>query len=105
MTLNEYQKKAAETAIYPKDVAMEYLILGLTSEAGEVAGVHKKYFRDGGSLDVTANMIQEMGDCMWYIAMLADELGVSLQTIAEYNIKKLSSRKERGVIGGSGDKR
>ena len=48
---------------------------------------------------------KELGDCLWYFAQLATDLGVSLDVIARGNIAKLSSRKERGVLGGSGDNR
>ena len=48
---------------------------------------------------------KELGDVLWYLANLANDLGYSLSEIAENNIEKLESRKERGVIQGSGDNR
>ncbi len=39
---------------------------------------------------------------LWYVAAMARELGVPLSEVAEWNISKLSSRADRGVIGGSG---
>ena len=74
MTADEYQRKARETAIYPKKEALPYLSLGLVSEAGEVAGKVKKLIRDGTESDVAS----EVGDVLWYCAMLASEVGVSL---------------------------
>ena len=47
ITATEYQRKAAETAIFPKEKALEYLTLGLTGEAGEIANKVKKLIRDG----------------------------------------------------------
>ena len=47
ITPDLYEQQAGETAIFPKDKALEYLALGLTSEAGEVAGKVKKLIRDG----------------------------------------------------------
>ena len=108
MYLSQYQAKAKETAIYPKDKALEYLALGLTGEAGEVANKIKKVIRDGISADVdfsSDSVMQELGDVLWYLAMLATELGYSLDTIADNNLWKLANRKKRNVLGGSGDNR
>ena len=102
MYLSQYQKQAAETAIYPKDKALEYLALGLVGEAGEVANKIKKVIRDGTSPN---NVRDELGDVLWYLAMLSTELGYSLDTIADKNLWKLANRKERNVLGGSGDNR
>ncbi len=103
MNLNAYQKLTRETAIYPKQQAVPYLALGLTSEAGEVAGKVKKGIRDGG-FDVMAT-IDEIGDVFWYLTRLCDELNFDAEDVLQRNWAKLSDRKERGVIGGSGDKR
>ena len=102
MYLSQYQKQAAETAIYPKNKALEYLALGLVGEAGEVANKIKKVIRDGTSPN---NVRDELGDVLWYLAMLSTEIGYSLDTIADKNLWKLANRKERNVLGGSGDNR
>lgn len=83
--------------------ALAYLALGLNGEAGEVAEHIKKYIRDS-HVD-TGAVIKELGDTLWYLARLADELGYTLEEVAELNLLKLADRKERGVIGGSGDER
>lgn len=103
MDFNEYQRAAAKTAIYPgiANEALSYLALGLASEAGEVAGKIKKRIRDGYELTTS----YELGDCLWYVAQLATELGVPLENIANHNLDKLSKRQERGTLGGSGDDR
>ena len=103
MTADFYEERASLTAIYPKEKALEYLALGLTSEAGEVAGKVKKLIRDGkGDKKAIAS---EIGDVLWYCAMLAKETKVSLNDIMKDNLKKLYSRKERGTLQGSGDNR
>ena len=101
ITADEYQRKAGETAIYPKKDALPYLSLGLVSEAGEVAGKVKKLIRDGTESDVAS----EVGDVLWYCAMLATELNVSLGKLMENNLDKLYNRKKRGTLQGSGDSR
>lgn len=87
---------------------LTYTVLGLASEAGELAGKLKKIMRDGDGEMTDAHreaMAYEVSDIMWYVAMTAKELGYSLNQIGEMNVAKLRDRKERGMIGGSGDKR
>lgn len=103
MNANEYQNWTRTTAIYPKNSALEYLGLGLASEAGEVAGKLKKRIRDGG-IDVMS-LIDEIGDVYWYLARLCDEIGFSTEGVLKRNFDKLEDRKNRNVIKGSGDKR
>ena len=109
MGMKEYQEKALETAMYPTldNLGIYYTALGLCSEAGEVAGKIKKALRDnGGNYHAIKDDIKkELGDVLWYCATLADEFGLFLSDVAECNIEKLASRKERGVIRGSGDDR
>lgn len=110
MDFTEYQASAAGTAIYPTEglLGILYTGLGLANEAGEVAGKIKKMLRDEGAtltLSRREQIAAEIGDVLWYCAMLAYELGVPLQEIAEGNIAKLADRAERNVISGDGDKR
>jgi NTP pyrophosphatase (non-canonical NTP hydrolase) len=104
-----YERLAGETAIFPKEKALEYLALGLTSEAGEVAGKVKKLIRDGEDKEgfelKKIAISHEIGDVLWYCAMMASEVGVPLNTIMKDNLEKLHSRKERGTLHGSGDDR
>tara|TARA_R100001377_G_scaffold32179_1_gene17570 strand:- start:221 stop:604 length:384 start_codon:yes stop_codon:yes gene_type:complete len=79
-------------------------ILGIVGEAGEVAEKLKKSLRDGATFDKEGVKL-ELGDVLYYIAITANGIGSNLQEIAELNIKKLNSRKERGVLQGSGDNR
>lgn len=99
-----YQEKAKSTAIYPKNRALEYLTLKLCGESGEVAEKIGKSIRDNTRLD-DADLAKELGDVLWYVANLADYLGYDLSEVAERNLKKLADRKDRGVLGGSGDNR
>ena len=109
MTAEFYEMKAGQTAIFPKNQALEYLALGLTSEAGEVAGKVKKLIRDGEDMEgyelKKIAIASEIGDVLWYCAMMAKEVGVPLNEIMKENLKKLHSRKERGTLSGSGDNR
>ena len=104
-----YQEKACETAIFPKNKAMEYLTLGLTGEAGEIANKVKKFIRDGAAQDeYLAKRIEigsEIGDVLWYCAVLAKEMEMDLGHIMENNLQKLADRKKRGTLSGSGDNR
>lgn len=102
--LKEYQEFTRTTARYPKETAISYLLLGLCSEAGEVADKFKKLIRDGGEIDIES-ISKELGDVIWYVTRLADELDLSLEQVIEQNIRKLSDRKARGTIKGSGDNR
>jgi NTP pyrophosphatase (non-canonical NTP hydrolase) len=106
--LDMYQKVALTTAIYPREQAIIYPTLGLTGEAGEVANKVKKIIRDGSNKNdnsMVSEIKSEIGDCLWYIAVLADDIGCKLSDIANTNLIKLANRKEKGTIRGSGDKR
>lgn len=108
MNLNEYQQKQQETAIYPKEIGPLYCALGLCGEAGEVAEKIKKIYRDEEgklSMEAFAALKKELGDVLWYISAMANEIDCSLEGIALENLAKLQSRKERGVLTGSGDTR
>jgi NTP pyrophosphatase (non-canonical NTP hydrolase) len=110
MTLDEYQKEALVTALWSNDDLkdLSHWVLGVTGEAGEIAEKVKKIIRDkDGHLDDEAKteLAKEIGDVLWYLAVLSKHLGVSFDDIATANIAKLRSRQARGVIQGSGDNR
>lgn len=108
MTFNEYQKKAITTAVYPKDLAIPYCVMGLAGESGEICNAIKKAYRDFNgffSKEKKESIKKEAGDILWYLANLCEELELNLDEIAEKNLEKLFSRKERGVIKGDGDDR
>ena len=108
MTFEEYQKEAQKTALYPEAYRLVYPALGLAGEAGELANKGKKALRDhGGRLSEEAReaILAELGDVLWYVAQVATDLGESLEAVAQANLAKLRSRKERGRLGGDGDDR
>lgn len=106
MTLDEYQQRAMQTAIYPHPHVLPiYPALGLCGEAGEVAEKLKKMLRDGVTPEKSHALANELGDVLWYLAALASDLGFDLSDIAVMNLEKLESRKQRDVIQGDGDER
>ena len=109
ITATEYQIRAAETAIFPKEKALEYLTLGLTGEAGEIANKVKKLIRDGadveGYQERLSQISAELGDVLWYCAMLANEVDTNLGSVMEGNLSKLADRKARNRLQGDGDNR
>jgi NTP pyrophosphatase (non-canonical NTP hydrolase) len=105
--LDMYQKSAKATAIYPRDYSIVYPAIGLAGEAGEVANKVKKLIRDNPDMtdDIKEKIGDEIGDVLWYCAVLADDLGQSLSEIANRNLLKLANRQKLGKLHGSGDKR
>ena len=104
--LTEFREHTRNTSIYDSNDAYEYTIMGLCSEAGEVAGKFKKFIRDGTSWeDLTKDMTKELGDVLWYVDRIADEFNISVADILSANIEKLAARKEANTLTGSGDNR
>ena len=104
-----YQRAAARTgAPIATDHPIVYPTLGLTNEAGEVAGKVKKIFRDRQGVITDADreaLTMELGDVLWYLSELSTRLGIRLEDVAERNLAKIADRKSRGVLGGDGDHR
>ena len=105
----DYQQQSRKTAIYPNMGAdLIYPTLGLVGEAGEIAEKIKKMIRDDGGM-LTAErrdlLKKELGDVMWYLAQLCTELGFDMDEVANHNLEKLFSRKDRGKLTGDGDTR
>lgn len=90
MTGNEYQQLAMRTATLkcfdPANAA-----LGLAGEAGEVADEVKKFLYQGREWDAE-KIIEELGDVLWYVALMAEYFGAPLDFVMEYNIDKLRKR-------------
>jgi len=110
MTIDEYQKRALTTAVNDYEPLMEKTIwaMGIAGEAGEVVEKWKKIvaYKNGKITDEDLKELsKELGDVVWYIAVMADSLGLSLDDILQQNLAKLASRKERGVQRGAGDNR
>lgn len=107
MNMDDYQAAAKATGVFPQEVALEYLTLGLVGEAGEIANKVKKILRGDHEFDEGAkdNLRYELGDVLWYVAVLADHLEVDLSDLAVRNLNKLKARKQSGTLLGSGDNR
>ena len=107
--LSDYQRRSRATAVYPDAGAnLTYPALGLCGEAGEAAEKVKKALRDDGGVltdERRAALAAELGDVLWYVAQLATEADLDLDTIADENLAKLLSRQERNMLQGSGDTR
>jgi NTP pyrophosphatase (non-canonical NTP hydrolase) len=113
MDFKKYQESAKTfilgdfKSMPPMELA-KYCALGLSEESGEVAGKVKKTIRDNHSCldsEKCKAIAFELGDVLWYLTVMADTLGYTLEDIARMNIEKLTDRRNRGVIQGSGDNR
>lgn len=113
MKIDDYSQTALQTLssdyaygdITPQLMGM---VLGLSDESGEVLGKFKKLLRDKQGVmtdEDKAEIVKELGDVLWYITTVSHLLGSSLDEVARKNNEKLLSRKQRDVLGGSGDNR
>jgi NTP pyrophosphatase (non-canonical NTP hydrolase) len=118
MNFSEYQKECIKYSKYPTlylrvgeafvPCSYIYPTLGLGDESGEVLGKLKKLLRDRNGIltpEYLDAIKKEIGDVMWYVAMLCTELSLDLKDVCITNINKLDGRLERGTIKGSGDNR
>jgi NTP pyrophosphatase (non-canonical NTP hydrolase) len=108
MDLDQYQAMALTTAVYPERNtgsvnAILYCAMGLVGEAGEVANQVKKILRDDASVlnpERIHKIIDEIGDCLWYIALLSLECNARLSDVGDLNVRKLKDRMEHNMIHG-----
>lgn len=113
MEFDEYQKIAFSTDVAPEvndwnNPKLFEKLLGLTGEAGETADKFKKILRDKGGVVSDSDkkeIVKELGDVLWYIAVISEHLGVKLSDVAKINNEKIASRAERDLIHGAGDNR
>jgi len=110
MHLSDYQAKALKTykvqGHHSPVERLARLSLGVCGEAGELAEKVKKVMRGDKELgECHAEIEKELGDILWYVAVLASEVITNLDRIAVINLEKLDSRDRRGLIKGSGDER
>ena len=118
MNFKDYQEQSKATAIYPKleypdesgnlCIGFIYPAMGLAGETGEVLEKCKKILRDDMGIPTKEKVVEiekEIGDVLWYVAQICSEFQLDMGVCAEKNLAKLMSRKERGVLKGSGDNR
>mgnify|MGYP003660959638 FL=1 len=106
--IQDYQVWSRRTAIYPAGVAVQYTALGLAGEVGEICNEIKKVYRDDDGVvtaERRADLVDEFGDVLWYLARVTDELNIDMQDVLERNIAKLEDRLARDVLSGSGGNR
>lgn len=106
----EFHEASAVTARFDEwsqNQTRLYVALGLTSEAGEVAGAIKKAVRDE-SGEVTEqrrhDVVDELGDVLWYAARVAESVGATLGECADVNVAKVHRRLANNTLSGSGDR-
>ncbi len=128
-TLTNYQQIATKSAFYPgrgTPLGLAYCALKLNGEAGELAEHVGKAMRDDALIPVLAPkvagfpsadlscsllparkiaIIKELGDVLWYLSAICNELGITLELIAGANLGKLFQRTDAGTLSGSGDDR
>ena len=100
-----YKEFTRETAQYPKEREMDYLMIGLANEVGELLGKYKKMIRGDENKQSFDGWVGELGDIMWYLMRLCDVLDITFYEVMIANIEKLNSRMARDVIKGDGDDR
>lgn len=111
--LDAYQSQALQTAIYPLERGLEYTVLGLLSEIGELEEVYYSVTTERGNgrywtAPQLAEGLSETGDCYWYTAAIADSIGTTLGQIGEVGMELHNSRgltlsaltREAGAIAG-----
>lgn len=91
-------------------IRMSFYTLGFAGESGEVVEKVKKGVR--GDYDVTdiseekrREIGLEIGDALWYLTNITDQLGFSLTEVMQMNVEKLEDRRARGKSRGDGDNR
>jgi len=101
MNIDNYQSNAVKTAVYPDTARYHYPAMGLAGEAGEVTNKLKKVMRGDTTLDdIKEDLLHEIGDVLWYIAALCNDLETPMSTVAQLNLDKLNGRLEKNVLGG-----
>lgn len=102
MELNEYQRAALRTAVYPGMTlkeGFEYTLFGLGGEVGELQNKYKKILRNRENYrDHRELLMDELGDALWYALAVASELGYTLEEVAAFNLAKLAARQATGTL-------
>ena len=94
--LDEYQKIIMSSLLYPpkdKGKQLEYGVLALCGESGELANVLKKVIYHKETSLSGANIIDELSDVLWYVAYVADALDIKLSELATFSIRKMLTKR------------
>ena len=109
MNFAEYQKQASKFAVYESHY---YPFFGIAEEVGEFVGLVAKGERGDYPFESLGShgkrseaLMKEAGDVLWQLSQCLEELDLSMQEVAEMNLKKLEDRQQRGVLRGFGDNR
>ncbi len=103
MYFNDYMHEAAKTADYDDPF---YPIASVVVEAAELSDLFvKPMLRGDDQYPTDEEVLSEAGDVLWNLAMILRDQGLTLDDAAQYNLKKLADRHERGVIRGNGGNR
>lgn len=102
MTFLEYAEEAAQFRLPSANET--YVVLNLVGEVGELYSKFAKSIRDEAPL-MEQEIKHELGDILWQLAALCHDCGTSIDEVAHMNISKLSKRKAKNSLQGSGDNR
>ena len=108
MKADDYQKYIKKFDKYPDNISLLTYGLGLGGEAGEVQEKIKKLYRDKAGVidaDFQKAIMKEVGDVMWYLAMICSKLNIPLSMVFDANVQKLDLRDKKNMIHGDGDDR
>ncbi len=103
LTLRDYQDKAMSLRL--ESATPLYVLTGLVGEVGEFFNHVSKSIRDGQPPNLDLLLKKELGDILWFVTAVAQDLGFSLEDVAQTNLDKLFKRKDDGTLQGSGDER
>jgi NTP pyrophosphatase (non-canonical NTP hydrolase) len=102
MHLNTYQLEAYKTALYQEKM---YPIASLMVESAELADIFIKPMLRGDKAEIDVDeVLSEAGDVLWNLSCLLKDCDITLEEVAQYNIKKLNRRADNGTIQGKGDR-
>jgi len=93
MDLQTYQKQAARTLrrLFNEQEDIQHMLFGMMTELGELVDTYKKHYAYGKELDMI-NVMEEMGDIMWYWANMCNITGINAEASLQVNIDKLKAR-------------
>ena len=104
MHLNDYQEAVVGHAFYPEQGSgkLEYPLLALAGEVGELCNKYKKIMRADRSVEVAdrQDLADELGDVLWYATAVAEELDTTLEAVCLANLDKLNGRRKEGLKSG-----